>query len=78
MVPSIVRFRMTEKAATVYDATMVTGADATLTSGTVTTVELLEELEANTPERAAQLNICQFVDRVLCGDTTPQNASPVQ
>lgn len=78
MVPSIVRFRMTEKAATVYDATMVTGADATLTSGTVTTVELLEELEANTPERAAQLNICQFVDRVLCGDTAPQNANPVQ
>ena len=78
MVPSIVRFRMTEKAATVYDAAMVTGADATLTSGTVTTVELLEELEANTPERAAQLNICQFVDRVLCGDTAPQNTNPVQ
>lgn len=78
MVPTIVRFRMTEKAATVYDATMVTGADVTLTSGTVTTVELLEELEANTPERVAQLNICQFVDRILCGDNTVQNTDPVQ
>ena len=57
---------------------MVTGADVTLTSGTVTTVELLEELEANTPERAAQLNICQFVDRILCGDNTVQNTDPVQ
>lgn len=71
MVPSIVRFRMTEKAATVYDAAIVTGADTTLTSGTVTTVELLEELEADTPVRATQLRICQFVDKILCGGVAP-------
>lgn len=71
MVPSIVRFRMTEQAATVYDAAMVTGADTALTSGTVTTVELLEELEADTPVRTAQLRVCQLVDTVLCGGVTP-------